>query len=148
MSFLRYPKIHSIINSLWYINGLSYLTMSSSLSSACHAWASDYLTCTSTVTADLLDHEGSLSYSLKSLSTTGTANCWGGTWFALTSLTCWTYVSSGECYCLLRAIHSIHEIYLHVQHDVLTLCLCLCSRSWASILSKHLLKLLKYVAEG
>lgn len=148
MALLRNTQINTTINTLWNIYSFSNLTMIRSFASASHTRTPDDLTKTITVSTHLLDHEGTLSDCLESLATTATADSWRCPWLSFCSLTCATNVCTRECHSFLSAIDGIHEIDLHVQHDVLPFCLCLTPRTWSILTSKHLLEFFKDVTEA
>lgn len=121
--------------------------MRSSTSSTSDTWTSNDLSNSIAVSAHLLNHKWSLSDCLESLSTAASASNWGCSWLRFRTFASATNISSWKGHSFLRTIHCIHEIDLHVEHNVLSFGLSMSSStSWSST-TKHLLKLFENVAK-
>jgi len=146
MTLLRNSQIHATIYSLRYIYRFFNLSMRGSLPSTCHARMLYNLSSSSAISTYLLYHKRTLSNGLEALPSASSTNRWRCTWLSSRSLTCSTNISPSKCYSFLWTIHCIHEVNLHVQHNVLSFWLSLTSSPWSSF-SKHLLKLFKYISK-
>ena len=118
ISFFRNSQIDSVINSFWYVYGFFYRFVSYSFASARCAWVPDNGSCTVTVATHLLDHERSLSYSLKASTCTSSTFAFACSWFCSCSLACSADISPSELNSLLSSVDSLHEINFNHNYDV------------------------------
>jgi hypothetical protein len=151
MSFLGYSKIDTIIDALWNVYCLLDGLMSYSLASAGSTRVSYHSSYTVTIAANLLNHERSLSYCLKTSSSTSAALAALCSWLSFAALACATEIGSSKLDLLLDAIYRVHEVDLNLEQNVFSLLCCLRSSltSSASLLlaTEKLLKLFKNVTK-
>ena len=74
MPFLRHSQVNSIVDSLGDVDGFFCIPMSGASPSASHAWIPNYLADSVTTATHLLDHEGTLSNGLETLTTTASTS--------------------------------------------------------------------------
>ena len=74
MAFFRYSQVHSIIDTLWYVDRFFYCTVHRTTATTGNTRISNDLAGTIAVATDLLNHERPLSDGLKALATAGTAS--------------------------------------------------------------------------
>ena len=74
MPFLRHSQVNSIVDSLRDVDGLFCISMSGAPPSASHAWIPNNLADSVTTATHLLDHEGTLSNGLETLTTTASTS--------------------------------------------------------------------------
>ena len=115
--------------------------------STSHARVTNHSASSITCTTDLLDHEGTLSNRDETLATTCAARRCRCSRFGSCTLAGSTGLCATKGHHFLSPIHGIHEVHLHINNDVLSLCLGLGPPS-VLLSREHLLKLLKYVSKG
>lgn len=149
MTLFRYSQIDPVINSLWNAYIFLDLTVVSASSSTCYTRAFNDLAYTIAVSADLLNHERTLTNRLESLSSTPTTRWRWRAWLWFATFTRLTNICPAKADRLCCSVYCIHEFYLNIHNNVLTFCLYVSSRSTTTITaSKHALKLLEYIAEA
>ena len=151
VALLGDAQVHARVDTLRYVDRLLNLLISQTLASACRARVAYHCALTITVAANLLDHEGTLAYSLETSSTARAACALSSARLRLRSLACTADVCSREGHGLLRALHGVHEVYLDWYDNVAPALASLRRASRATarplLLSEELLELFEYVTE-
>ena len=147
MPFLSNTQVDPVVDPFWYFNGFLGLDMDRAFSSTGHTRVTNYSTSSITSTTDLLDHKRALSNRDETLTTTRTACRSRCSRFGPRALAGSTGLRAPKRHHFLCPVNSIHEVYLHINYDVLSLCLGLCPPC-ILLATEHLLELLKDVSKG
>lgn len=106
ITFLGDSQVHAIVDSLGNVNRLFDLAVLGTFTAAGHTWISVNAACSVTVTAHLLDHEGTLPNRLETLTLTATTSGWLSARLSFGPFARWARVSPIEVDCLLGTLHS------------------------------------------
>jgi len=88
VSFLRYSKIYTVINTFWNVYRLSDGLVNQPFSTAAIAWVTNHATDTITISANLLDHEWALANGLETCTCTSAAFALTGSWLRFGTFAC------------------------------------------------------------